>query len=457
MVTVADITTRHLRRLKQSASDYIGKSVNAAVVAVPTDFSDAQKDAVVEAAKNAGIEVLQLVAEPVAALLASDRKLASADRPADKIAVVADFGGTRSDVAVIAVRGGMYSILATTHDYNLGGNSLDDVLIEHFAKEFMKKHGKTVTADPQHNARGAAKMRIEAEAVKKALSIGNTANFNVESLADGIDYSATVNRVRFEMLGGKVFARLGKLTTDAVEKAGLDVLDVDEVILAGGSSHVPRIASSIGLAFPDTTRIIAPSIEPEAVNPSELTARGAALQAYLIEEFEKEDIEQNTHPAVTVTPHLKQTLGLVLKQKDEGAEQFKSLIPAETPLPVRRTLTFLNSGDSDGTLIQLCEGVRNIKVTKMEPEARDKDEDEEDSDDDDEEEPEEVRSKEWKAGAVLGEIALKGAKKGVKITVQVQISADLGVQISASEVGAGKTGVRGTIEASGSSMNGNAH
>lgn len=437
----------------------MGKNVNAAVIAVPTDFNDAQKEALSQAAQKAGLEILQLVAEPSAALLANDRKLASADKPADKISVLADLGGARSDVAVIAVRGGMYSILATTHDYNLGGAALDDVLVEHFAKEFLKKHGKNGASDPRNTARSATKMRLEAEAVKKALSIGNTANFNVESLGDGIDFSATVNRVRFEMLGGKVFARFAKLATDAVEKAGLDVLDIDEVVLAGGSSHIPRVASTMEGVFAESTKIVAPSKEPEAVNPSELTARGAALQAYLMEAFDREDIEQSTHPAVTVTPHLRQTVGLVIQPKEGGSAVFKPLIPAETPLPVRRTATFLNTGDSEGVIVRLCEGLREIKVTKPEPVAKPAktDEDDDDDEEDEDDEPEEVRSKEWRVGQVLGELALRSVKKGVKVTTQIQIGADMGVSISASEVGAGKMGVRGVIAGTGAAMNGAAH
>lgn len=222
-VTVSEITTRHLRRLKQSAADFLGKEVNAAVITVPTDFKDAQREALIAAANAAGLEVLQLIHEPVAAVLAYDARPEAV--VTDKLVVVADLGGTRSDAAVVACRGGMYTILATAHDYELGGAQLDKIIIDHFAKEFMKKH-KT---DPRENARGLAKLKLEGEATRKALSLGTNATLSIESLADGIDYGSTVNRTRYELLSGKVFAQFTGLIDQVVKKAGLDVLDIDEV------------------------------------------------------------------------------------------------------------------------------------------------------------------------------------------------------------------------------------
>jgi molecular chaperone DnaK (HSP70) len=143
----------------------------------------------------------------------------------DKLTVVADLGGTRSDVAVVACRGGIYTILATAHDYELGGASLDQIIIDHFAKEFLKKH----KIDPREDARGLAKLKLEGEATRKALSLSSNAQLSVESLANGIDFGSTVNRTRFELLSGKVFGQFTGLIEQVVKKADLDVLDIDEV------------------------------------------------------------------------------------------------------------------------------------------------------------------------------------------------------------------------------------
>jgi molecular chaperone DnaK (HSP70) len=429
--TIHEITTRHLRRLASSATDYLGKKVNAAIITIPSDFTDAQKDALNKAATEAGLEVLQFITEPVAALLSSDAKI-NENSTEDKNVVVADIGGTRTDIAVIASRGGMYTVLATAHDYELGGAQLDQALIDYAAKEFQKKN-KT---DPRTNDRSLAKLKLEAEAVKKSLSLGASAAFSIESLSDGVDFSLTVNRTRYELLASKVFGSFNRLIESAVQKAGLDNLDIDEILLSGGTSHTPKIASNVQSIFADAT-ITAPSTNPNAVNPSELTVRGAAIQASLISEFDREDVEQNTHPALTVAPHLAKAIGVLV------GDEFVTLIDANTAVPVRRTAQF-NATEGD-VLVKLCEGVSEIKVTKEE--AAPKEANGDDSDDDSDDEPEETREKVWKAGDVIAEAAVKDVKKGSKVEVQINVNADLSVQVIAREVGS-KTGVRGTIEAS---------
>lgn len=455
-LTVSEVTTRHLRRLKQSASDYLGKSVNAAVITVPSDFSEGQKTALFHAAKEAGIEVLQFIPEPISALLAHDAKIqqageTSATLHGDKIIIVADLGGTRSDVAVVASRGGMYSTLSTAHDYELGGSALDKVLVEYAAKEFLKKN-KTAK-DPRSNERSLAKLTLEAEAVRKGLSQSASATFSVESLIDGLDFSLSVNRTRYELLANKVFASFTRLLASAVQKADLDLLDIDCILLSGGTSHTPKIAANLQSHFSEKTAVIAPSTSSTAVNPSELAARGAAIQASLIQEFESADIEESTEAVVTVTPHLSKAIGLVTGK--EGSEQFSVIVEPETPVPVRRTAQIAVKGGGD-VLLRLAEGEREIKVSRPEEPttngtagSEDEDEDAEDSDD----EPEEVRSKVWKAGKALAEVGIRGVKKGGKVEVQVNVSADLSVTFVCREVG-GKGGVRGTVQAGKAEQNG---
>jgi molecular chaperone DnaK (HSP70) len=442
-ITVGDITTRHLRRLRTSASDYLGKDVNAAVITVPTNFTDSQKDALKTAAKGAGIEVLQFISEPTAAVLAYDARPGA--QVADKIVVVADLGGTRSDIAVVASRGGIYTLLATVHDYDVSGFKLDQVLIDYFAKEFLKKH-KSV-GDPRENDRAMAKLKLECEAVKKALSIGTTANFSVESLLGGVDFTATINRTRYDLLGNKLFAAFTRLVTHAVEKAQLDPLDVSEIILAGGNSHTPKVAAAVRSGFPTTTTILAPSTSSTAINPSELPVRGAAIQASLIQEFELEDIAQSSHPMVTVTPHLSNAVGVLCISGDESSGVFHAIVDAETPLPVRRTATISTPREGGDVLIKLAEGLRHIKVTKSEPKSQkqEKEDDDSDSEEDESDEEEELREKTWKVGNTLSEAAIRGIKKGGKVEVQINIGADLSVNAIYRELG-GKGGVRGIMQ-----------
>lgn len=419
------------------------------MITVPTNFNDKQKAALVEAAAGAKIEVLQLISEPVAAVLAYDARPEAEIK--DKIVVVADLGGTRSDVTVLASRGGIYTILATAHDYEFQGAALDKVLMDHFAKEFLKRHPGS---DPRESARSLAKLKQEAEATKKALSLGTNASFSVESLVEGIDFASTINRLRYETIARTVFEGFNRLVESVVKKAGLDVLDVDEVILSGGTAHTPRIAANFGYIFPASTAILAPSTTPSAINPSELQARGAALQASLIQEYEADDIDQSTHAAVTTVPHVTNAIGVV-SLSPSGEEIFVPIVQPETAVPARRTVHVAAPKDGGDVLIKVVEGNTHIKVTKPEPKTKengdskaakveDADEEEDSDFSDSEDEEEEKREKVWKIGSTLAEAAIRGVKKGGKVEVTINVNADLTVVVTTREVGA-KGGVRGTI------------
>ncbi|KAF2460694.1 Hsp70 protein-domain-containing protein [Lineolata rhizophorae] len=468
IVPVSEIATRHLRRLKNSASDFLGKPVNAAVIAVPTNFSDAQRAALREAAERAGLEVLQLVHEPVAALLAYDarpsqpspdkKKAGGVSQTADKIVVVVDVGGTRSDVAVLASCGGMYTVLATAHDYDVAGATFDGALMDHVAKEFLKKHKGA--PDPRAEPRAAAKLRLEAEAVKKALSLGASASFSLESLVAGIDFAMPLNRSRYELLVARHVAALVRAAAHAVDKAGLDAgLDVAEVVCAGGSAHTPRLARALEAAFPRAAAagaVRAPATDPAALNPSELAARGCAVQASLIEGFERADIEESTEAVVTVTPHLSRALGVVVVAGPAEEEVLVPIVEPDTPVPVRRTAVVPAPAQDGDVLVRLCEGERGVKVTRPERKRAEtngeeaggseggSEEDSEEDDEDEDEEEEEVRERVWKATRTVAEVGLKGVRKGRMVEVQVNVGVGLEVQVMVREVG-GKGGVRGVV------------
>lgn len=225
-----------------------------------------------------------------------------------------------------------------------------------------------------------------------------------------------------------------------------------KVILAGGTSHTPKIARLLEGLFPEATQVFAPATLPSAINPSELAARGAAYQASLIQEFDAEDIEQSIHPMVTVTPHLSNAIGVQLVSADASAADavFRPLVNVDTALPARRVAQYLAPKEGGDVLVRITEGAREIKVTKPEPIARDKKEaeDEDDSDfdsDEEEEEEEDIREIVWKATKPIAEVAIKGVKAGGKIEVTININSDLGAQITAREVG-GKGGVRLAVE-----------
>ncbi|KAH3662120.1 hypothetical protein OGAPHI_006301 [Ogataea philodendri] len=404
-ISVDEIAARHLKQIKAAAEDYIGQKVEGAVIAVPTNFTDAQKADLKKIAAEAGINVLQLINEPTAALLS--HLVAKNTLNEDKLFVVADFGGIRSDAAVIAVRGGILTVLATAHDYDLGGDKLDDALVEFFSKEFQKKY----KVDPTSNARSLAKLKSACVITKKTLSNVQTSTISIDSLAEGYDFHSTINRLRFEVSGRAVFTRMSSFVESVVAKAGLETLDIDEVLLVGGTSNIPKVAANIAAVFPETTVVNAPSVDSKLTNPNELICRGAALQASIDAGFDAEEIEESTQPVVTNTQHIAKPIGI-----KTGDGEFLTLISRETAYPIRKSVT-LEAG-ADDVFIEFYEGERKVKETVIEAEKFSDDEDSE------EEEPEIVKTVHYVPGQLLAEMALRGVGKGSSVEVIANITKD---------------------------------
>lgn len=492
-VPVNVILTRHLRRLIKSATEYIGQHVTSAVITVPTNFTKSQEDALRHACSPIPLEILQIIREPTAALLAYDARNLAAHQ--DKIVLIADIGGTRSDISVIASRGGMYTTLATAHDYTLGGKALDQVLIDHFSTQFIRKY--TDLPDPRTDARALAKLTLECESTRKTLSQSTTAPCSIESLIASKDFSSNIQRSRFEVLAGSTFARVTALITEAIRKAELDILDIDEVILSGGTSHTPKIARMLGTIFPEAVPIRAPSTDTSAINPSELCARGAAIQAYLIESFEAEEIAEKSSAVVTVAQHIQHPIGIMVMgrnlpgsaksekktDREDGGEQseppkpaaasinevsdlkkddsttreikqavFRPILHAETAAPSRRSVRIPALPGGGDVLVRICEGESYIQIThktkpdkavKKEPESDDEDDDDDGSQDEDELT---IRDRMVKAREVLAECELKGISKGAVIEITLSLEKDGCIAFSCREIG-GNASARGKISA----------
>ncbi len=164
-----------------------------------------------------------------------------------------------------------------------------------------------------------------------------------------------------------------------------------------------------------------------------------------MQEFEQEDIDQSTHPMVTVTPHLRNAIGVMVISEDVKKGLFSALVEKETAVPCRRTGVFAVPREGGDVVVKICEGLREIKVSKKEkPKTNGKPASDDSDSDSEEDEDEEIREKVWKVGSVLGEAAIKGVKKGGKVEVVIRVEADLGMQIEVREAG-GKGGVRGSL------------
>ncbi len=225
-MSIADVVTGHLQRIKDSARHFLGHAPQGAVYTVPTNFSTAQREDLKICSEKAGIPVFQIIHESTAALLSWHSLQNEATNMADKKILVLDIGGVRCDATIIAVRGGMYTNLSTAHAHGLApGDALDKAIYTHFSTEFKKK----TKLDTEMDAKARMKLTLEAESVKKSLSASPSANASVESLMDGLDFKSTINRIRFDMLARKVYQQIADFALEAVKKASLEPIDIDDV------------------------------------------------------------------------------------------------------------------------------------------------------------------------------------------------------------------------------------
>ncbi|EHN02099.1 Ssz1p [Saccharomyces cerevisiae x Saccharomyces kudriavzevii VIN7] len=403
-LTVDEVVSRHLNRLKLAAEDYIGSTVKEAVLTVPTNFTEEQKGALKASAAKIGLKVVQSINEPSAALLAHAEQFPFHK---DVNVVVADFGGIRSDAAVIAVRNGIYTILATFHDLNLGGDNLDTELVEYFASEFQKKY----QANPRKNARSLAKLKANSSITKKTLSNATSATISIDSLADGFDYHASINRMRYELVANKVFAQFSSFIDSVIVKAELDPLDIDAVLLTGGVSFTPKLANNLEYTLPESVKILGPQNKNASNNPNELAASGAALQARLISDYDAGELAEALQPVIINTPHLNKAIGLV------GAKgEFHPVLLAETSFPVQKKVTLKQAkGDF---LIGVYEGDHHVEEKILEPAPKEENDEEGDESEWSDDEPEVVREKLYTLGTKLMELGIKNVN-GIEITFNI--------------------------------------
>ncbi|AET38712.1 ribosome-associated complex protein SSZ1 Ecym_3215 [Eremothecium cymbalariae DBVPG len=404
-LTVDEVVSRHLKNLKDAAEDYIGQKIEKTVITIPTNFLDVQKKAMTKAAAKIGLEVVQYIYEPSAALLAHTEQFPFGD---DVNVVVADFGGVRSDAAVVAIRNGMFTLLATEHDSNLGGVNLDTELVEFFAKDFESKY----KCNPRSNTRSMAKLRASSQITKKTLSNATTATISIDSLADGYDYHLSINRMRYELVANKVFSELSQFVQHVITKANMDPLDIDAILLVGGTSFSPKLISNLEFLFPSSVQILGPQLKTAFNNPNELLASGAALQAELVSNYDADELAQAMEPIVINTQHLSKDIGFV-----DAEGNFVSVLMAETSYPVKKTVLMTEAtGD---LLVSICEAdtairetVSEAAVTNKKGTESDKEDDESDWSDD---EPEVIRQKSYVLGTKLMELGIKNVQ-GVEIS-----------------------------------------
>jgi molecular chaperone DnaK (HSP70) len=327
-----DISAFVLKELKKNAEEILGKSVEDGVITVPAYFNDRQRQKTMEAAAKAGLNVLRLISEPSAAALAYglDKHYRES-----KIVLIYDLGGGTFDVSILKIGEGYFQTLSTSGDSNLGGQDFDGRLFDYLMQKFRGDFNVDLMADgdsfdKRRKDKAKRKLMEKCQEAKHKLSHSDSYKIGIEGLYKDIDYIQLVTRQLFESLNMSLFEITKKCVNDALKEAHLTHNQIDDIVLVGGSTRIPKIRKMIEESFPKSQII-------KTMNVDEAVAIGAAIEAARIAKIKPKNFR-----VTEVTP-----FSLGLQGYFEGNEDlFEKFIERNTPIPVTRKQMFETSMDN---------------------------------------------------------------------------------------------------------------